>query len=533
MSDVSQPSRASASRNGKGGSGEFGEALSAIAQDERPSRDGSQPAEKGVATEDDAAAESAGSRTTSRLALSFLQKTGEAASAQAKAEGSPSAATLVALSGQKAEVQAGSVKGSELQAGLKTNAMPEGLVELPGTKGEVKGTQGVAGAGVTSDGPSKGALVSNGNVPIRKVVDLAQDGKLHGGKEATNSKARALDTDPDAVAGQAADAVRDAGRPGTDMQVTTEGDLQTSAQAVATLLSGLVAADGVQPQPKSAARGDSLSSKPETDGKVLLDPTALDGSDLLETALSKDAVNKTMLEQSATADETEKRAFRLTSARDGRSLDMTIGTDQNGKATVDTSTKTSGAETVSVLDSRRFLGFSQSTNGAALTSTIAGDSQWQRAMQPGAALQNEQARTSNVVNTLKLQMTPIDLGTVTATLRLVGEELSVHLTVETRAAHQQLSDDSSGILGALRAQGFSVDQVTVTMSSQDSNAQMSSDGQQRSPDANGQQGNAQSQGQSSGRSEASVKHGSNETEAGTETRSHSSGGAGGTSDIYL
>src|SRR3546814_15229978 len=73
--------------------------------------------------------------------------------------------------------------------------------------------------------------------------------------------------------------------------------------------------------------------------------------------------------------------------------------------------------------------------------------------------------SSDVCSSDLLQMNPHALGSVTATLRLVGEALHVHLTVETRAAFRQLSDDSSGMLDALRAQGFSVDQVSINLAS--------------------------------------------------------------------
>ncbi|HEV7437419.1 MAG TPA: flagellar hook-length control protein FliK, partial [Pseudorhizobium sp.] len=74
-----------------------------------------------------------------------------------------------------------------------------------------------------------------------------------------------------------------------------------------------------------------------------------------------------------------------------------------------------------------------------------------------------QSSSGSVVHMLKLQMTPHDLGTVTATLKMNGEQLHVQLTVETRAAHRQLSEDSSGMLDALRSQGFTVDQVTISI----------------------------------------------------------------------
>ena len=145
---------------------------------------------------------------------------------------------------------------------------------------------------------------------------------------------------------------------------------------------------------------------------------------------------------------------------------MTIGTGADGTARFDTArASATGAEGVVVLDSRRFLGFNQSANGASLTSAMVQDPEWASAMQPGASLSNAaaQSSTGKVVNTLKLQMTPIELGMVTATLRLSGEELTVHLTVETRAAHAQLTEDSSGIIDALKSQGFAVDQLTVSI----------------------------------------------------------------------
>src|SRR3546814_10906221 len=110
--------------------------------------------------------------------------------------------------------------------------------------------------------------------------------------------------------------------------------------------------------------------------------------------------------------------------------------------------------------------------------------------------------SSDVCSSDLLQMNPHALGSVTATLRLVGEALHVHLTVETRAAFRQLSDDSSGMLDALRAQGFSVDQVSINIASTsdvDSRGQQGAQtGQQMA--GNGGNGNpAQAREQSDGR----------------------------------
>jgi chemotaxis protein MotD len=122
-------------------------------------------------------------------------------------------------------------------------------------------------------------------------------------------------------------------------------------------------------------------------------------------------------------------------------------------------------ETVTVVDSRRYIAPVSTTNGASITAAMLGDSEWVGAMSPGSELANAATQSSQgkVVHTLKIQMTPIDLGSVTATLRLSGEELSVQLTVDNPAALRQLSNDQSDILKALRAQGLVVDQVQVNM----------------------------------------------------------------------
>jgi chemotaxis protein MotD len=145
-------------------------------------------------------------------------------------------------------------------------------------------------------------------------------------------------------------------------------------------------------------------------------------------------------------------------------------------------------------------------------------------MQPGASLSNAaaQSSTGKVVNTLKLQMTPIELGMVTATLRLSGEELTVHLTVETMAAHAQLTEDSSGIVESLKSQGFAVDQLTVSIApmvqsdaSQPPAADLGPRGQVSDRQFDGNAGRGQEQGSS--QSGARDTSGRRENEPATDT----------------
>ncbi|MFB2549654.1 flagellar hook-length control protein FliK [Ensifer soli] len=148
----------------------------------------------------------------------------------------------------------------------------------------------------------------------------------------------------------------------------------------------------------------------------------------------------------------------------GQAMSVSLGADGTRPALSTEAPSANGrAETVTVLDARRFLGLTPVTNAEAVTSLLPTDPHWADAMRTPGTLTSEAqaAATGKVVNTLKIQMQPIELGLVTATLRLKGEELHVDLKVETGEAFRQLSDDQGEMVKALRAQGFSVDQVTI------------------------------------------------------------------------
>lgn len=166
-------------------------------------------------------------------------------------------------------------------------------------------------------------------------------------------------------------------------------------------------------------------------------------------------------------DAPQDRLFRLTRGEGrGQSVDLKIANDSSGRIDVEARSPTSGqAETVNVVEARRYLGFNAPSNSSSLTAALAGNDEWVSAMHPSARLANEaqQSSTGQVVNTLKLELNPASLGSVTAMLRLSGDQLNVHLTVHTATAYRELREDSSAMLDALRSQGFSVDQVTVSM----------------------------------------------------------------------
>ncbi|MFD1328436.1 flagellar hook-length control protein FliK [Mycoplana ramosa] len=156
------------------------------------------------------------------------------------------------------------------------------------------------------------------------------------------------------------------------------------------------------------------------------------------------------------------QVFRLVRA-DGRGKAVEIAISGNGEASAMKDQGGAKVEAVTILDSRRYLGLAQTGNSAAVTAAIAQDRSWAAALADTADKAPDP--TGKVVNTLKIQLHPIDLGTVTATLRLQGDALVVDLKVETGKAYRNLSEDQDAIVKALRGHGFSVDQISVQLTS--------------------------------------------------------------------
>jgi chemotaxis protein MotD len=77
---------------------------------------------------------------------------------------------------------------------------------------------------------------------------------------------------------------------------------------------------------------------------------------------------------------------------------------------------------------------------------------------------SQQGEAGKMVQTLKIQLQPAELGTVTAKLRLMGEQLMVDLQVESTEARHRLSTDSDSIVKALRSLGYDIDRVTIQQS---------------------------------------------------------------------
>lgn len=205
--------------------------------------------------------------------------------------------------------------------------------------------------------------------------------------------------------------------------------------------------------------------------------------------IEPDEAMKTIGEEHSVPGVDSEATYRFNSVKSSglRSLDMSV---RGNDGRLDFEVKDNGGritENVTVLDSRRFLGLATPTNATSIAGLIASDSDWASAMRPESALLNAaaQSSTGKVVNTLKLHLTPIELGSVTMSLRMVGDELAVHMTVENNNAYRRLQEDNRSMVEALKAHGITVDQITISVSAADKGDQTQGQSQQ------GQSGNNQ------------------------------------------
>jgi chemotaxis protein MotD len=198
------------------------------------------------------------------------------------------------------------------------------------------------------------------------------------------------------------------------------------------------------------------------------------------------------------------------------------------------------AQNVEVLESRRFVA-AQAMGGNAqmLTRSLADTAQQALQTQHTAPAQSAaipgQPQTGQMLHTLKLQLNPASLGSVTAVLKLSGEELTVDIKVQTAEAYRQLSDDNQAILKALRAQGFGVEQISiqhVVGPDRSANQAQQQAGQQNSFQGPGS-GDAQASGREAGGQGGRNQFGSQHEGQGHDQKPFSSPDARRSDGVYL
>jgi chemotaxis protein MotD len=373
-----------------------------------------------------------------------------------------------------------------------------------------------------------------GLVP-KDALKTGRDEIKSGSKHQADERQDGADALEDEVAAHVSKSAKPSKAQGNDAKDEVADD--SAASDVLSLLKQLPA-DGATATAAIALSGQTIDPKAPADPKDKSDMGAKskDGT-LTDVSKSLSVKDGTAADAEMpgvdTVDGADARTFRLSRA-DGKaqSMDMHLGIEKDPAA--EPAGKTN-VEAIAVLDSRRYIGLAQNTNSAAVTAAISGDPEWAHAMQASSALSNaaEWTSTGKVVNTLKIQMNPIDLGLVTATMRLQGDALNVDLKVETGAAYRQLKEDHSKILEALRSQGYTIDNVTISMAPDgrsEASAQQGAQGQQAFAQQ-GQGGEARERQNQSGQRSAG---GFNDAgEIAVDGASSSSGGSGRGSDVYL
>ena len=198
---------------------------------------------------------------------------------------------------------------------------------------------------------------------------------------------------------------------------------------------------------------------------------------------------------------------------------------------------------VEVIETRRFMpAQNMSANAQLVTRSLAELGATAMAAQRAAPLQTTalaaaQSATQpagQTLHTLKLQLNPASLGSVTAELRLSGDDLTVEIKVQTAEAYRHIKEDNQAILKALRAQGFGVEQISVqhVVGSERAGNQTAQQGFQGGQQNTGS-GDAQSSGRESGRNSTGQQGSGTQGGQAHEQSSYAGSGAGRADGVYL
>jgi len=270
--------------------------------------------------------------------------------------------------------------------------------------------------------------------------------------------------------------LKQAAQKADDLKVKADAGDAVDADALAdltpadelSLLLGLTPAketEGRGEKKASRGAGESDEADETIDVSALKHEAKAEVPDAHQMAAATDTrhVQDSRTESKSSGDD----VVRLVSADGrGRPVDVSLPKVAGEPVTkdADKATTATKVETATVLEARRYLGFSPDSNATSLVNAVKADPTWTSALQ---AVQNTDlsglADTVKEVNTLKLQMNPENLGNMVASLKLKGDELSVDVRVDSIEAYRHLSNDHDEIVKALQDQGFTIDKVTVQL----------------------------------------------------------------------
>ncbi|MDX8528728.1 flagellar hook-length control protein FliK [Mesorhizobium sp. MSK_1335] len=158
------------------------------------------------------------------------------------------------------------------------------------------------------------------------------------------------------------------------------------------------------------------------------------------------------------------KADGIVPSRGWRPASASKASQQSQSITQQTAAKPSSAGRMEVVSQQSFPAPAQNPinqTASALVEALASDNGVQQAF----ASASGGSRTTNSVavptHVLKIELHPSELGSVTASLRLSGEQLSIEMKPETHEAYRRLTTDSDAIIKSMRSLGFDVDKVTI------------------------------------------------------------------------
>jgi chemotaxis protein MotD len=212
------------------------------------------------------------------------------------------------------------------------------------------------------------------------------------------------------------------------------------------------------PAPVRAEAASGIMAAPHPQNSDKPAHAAVAGNSAVKTAVNT-AVHVTIDDKPVQAEPNNEKLHAA--PVDGKTRRVDIELKKKPEHDASAASSVGKTDFVAVLESRRYLGFSNDSNAGVLTGAIKADTSLANAIRNASI---DGTSTVTEVNTLKLQMNPSHLGNMIASLRLKGDDLSVEVRVETMDAYRQLSKDHDGILRALKDQGFSVDQLTIQLS---------------------------------------------------------------------
>jgi len=105
--------------------------------------------------------------------------------------------------------------------------------------------------------------------------------------------------------------------------------------------------------------------------------------------------------------------------------------------------------------------YALSRSASQLVGAMTSDPGWRQAAAASATALQPAATVTSPAHALKIELHPAELGSVTASLRMAGQQLSIEVRPETHEAYRKLSADSEAIVKSLRGLGFDIDRVTV------------------------------------------------------------------------